>query len=646
MGTAIPPLSAISSLDVKFLHVAGLAFALACLSAVACAQDPKGAGFSADRLARIAPWYQSQINSGAFTGAVIAVERQGKLAYLQAIGTQDRAASVSLKPDAIFWIASMTKPVTSVAAMMLVDEGKLDLSAPVAQYLPELRDMKVGIDDVEPGTGKHSLRFEPLKRPMLVIDLLQHTSGLTYPEEGTSVIHQIYGLADFRRDHPLSDFVKSLSWMPLVHQPGEVWEYSWGVDVLARVIEVASGQSFDQFLQARIFGPLGMVDTGFSVAKEKLSRLVDPPPGLERMRTWDVTKPAVLFSGGGGLVSTAPDYLRFCRMLLNGGELEGVRILSAQSVKRMTTDALPPGIRFAGVTGQFVGPAVGTSWGLGFAIRTNPDYAILPGAVGSFNWSGLWGTYFWIDPVEKLIAIQMIQTQPTSNSGRFRNGLRHLTYAALTVPDHDLPSVAIEPTARDDALSAYAGKYDFGQSLSAHDRQAPLPAFAGVGMQVDLIDGSFVVRSVFDGLPASQAGLLAGDVITHVDDAPLKGLSIDHAIDKVRGRVGTEVQLRIVRGSQREPTDFIITRQLIHPPGARIEVRTADGGLTVAAVGPWSVLDFEIGKPVAVRRASGIEFRVEGGDDTRLAFVKDREGKVIQVLLNPGPWQIEGRRVN
>ncbi len=207
--------------------------------------DPVGAGFSPERLARIAPWYQSQIDTGALPGAVVAIARDGKLAYLQAIGTYDRAGKIPLKPDAIFWIASMTKPVTSVAAMMLVEEGKLDLTAPVGQYLPELKDMRVGLERA------------PAKRPMQVNDLLRHTSGLTYPQEGTDELHRTYnGVRTFRRDRTLADFVTDLAAMPLVHQPGEAWEYSWGVDVLARVVEVVSGQSFDQFLESRIFKPL------------------------------------------------------------------------------------------------------------------------------------------------------------------------------------------------------------------------------------------------------------------------------------------------------------------------------------------------------------------------------------------------------
>lgn len=624
-------------------RIAGLALMLLGLSQSAFAQgiisspDPEGAGFSTARLARIAPWYQSQIDTGALTGAVVAIARDGKLAYLQAIGTYDRAGKMPLKPDAIFWIASMTKPVTSVAAMILVEEGKLDLAAPVAKYLPELKDMKVG------------LHRASTKRPMEVIDLLRHTSGLTYPEEGTDALHKTYNtVMTFRRDRTLADFVTGLAGVPLVHQPGEVWEYSWGVDVLARVVEVVSGQPFDEFLQSRIFKPLGMVDTGFYVPPEKLGRLVDPPEG-RRHPLWDVTKPAKLFSGGGGLVSTAPDYLRFCQMLLNGGELDGVRILAANTVRQMTTDALPPGVRFAGVQGEFVGPRVGTSWGLGFAIRMNPEFSLLPGVVGSFNWSGVWGTYFWIDPSERLIGLQLIQVEPDGTSGRYRDALRHLAYAALRVPQPASSAAPQAPvTVGGGVLASYAGTYDFGASLSAKDKQAPIPAFAfaGTGLVVAMAEGQATVQSTVDGAPAARAGVLVGDVLTDIDGMPLKGLGIDQVLAKLRGKAGTDVRFRVTRKGQADPIDFKIIREPIRRQGAQLQVRVANGDLAVTATGLWSVLDFEKDKPVVVTAVSNTEFRAGDSDHTRLAFIKDTAGKVSGVVLNPGPWEIKAAKIN
>ena len=349
------------------------------------ATNPEDLGFSAARLARIAPWYQARFDSfspsdGLVPGAVVAIAKGGKLAYLQAIGFQDRAKTIPMKTNSIFWIASMSKPVTSVAAMILVDDGKLDLDAPVARYLPELQDMRVAFQKTDPATGQTEYGLglpERPKRPMTVRDLLRHTSGLIYPEMdfaypergladatadfGIRAIHMLYSWTDataYKRDTTLADFVSALARLPLAHQPGEVWEYGLSADVLGRVVEVASGEPLDQFLQSRIFAPLHMVDTGFYVPEAKLGRLVDSPMP-ERPRIWDVTKPAKLFSGGGGLVSTAPDYLRFCQMLLNGGELDGVRVLSPQAVKEMTTNALPPDIR---IFGNEIGPLAGTTF--------------------------------------------------------------------------------------------------------------------------------------------------------------------------------------------------------------------------------------------------------------------------------------------
>lgn len=229
--------------------------------------DPEALGFSSSRLARIAAQQRAQVDAGAFSGAVAAIARNGRIAYLQAVGFRDSAKTIPLQPDAIFWIASMTKPVTSVAAMILVEEGKLDLAAPVQGYLPEFKDMMVGVETIDPASGQSRLTLEPQKRPMTVEDLLRHTSGLVY-EGGNTAVHKLYresGLYDtgLARDGTLKDFVSRLARLPLAHQPGEVWEYGHSADVLGRVIEVASGRPLDQFLDGRLFRPLGMIDTGF-----------------------------------------------------------------------------------------------------------------------------------------------------------------------------------------------------------------------------------------------------------------------------------------------------------------------------------------------------------------------------------------------
>src|SRR6516165_9199986 len=320
------------------VSVTALAALTLCLAGAALADDlqtvgdPGSLGFSAKRLARITSWFEAQTKKGDPSGFVVGIARGGKLAYLQPTGFEDHDKKIPMRPDSIFRIGSMSKQITSVATMMLVDEGKLELDAPVAQYLPELKDMQVVKTD--PATGDAILlELESAKRAMTIRDLLRNTSGLVYampdyadPGFGNAAVHALYGAkAPFKRDKPIASFVASLGTLPLLHQPGEVWEYAIGYDVLGRVIEVVSGQPFDQFLQSRLFAPLHMVDSGFSVPEDKLARLValpgpQPQPPFANS---DVGKPQTFFSGGGGIVSTVPDFLRFCQMLLNGGELDG-----------------------------------------------------------------------------------------------------------------------------------------------------------------------------------------------------------------------------------------------------------------------------------------------------------------------------------
>jgi CubicO group peptidase (beta-lactamase class C family) len=622
---------------------------------VAPVSDPQALGFSSARLDRIAAWQQTQVDAGAFSGAVAAIAKNGKVGYLRAVGFRDNAKTIPLQPDAIFWIASMTKPVTSVAAMMLVEEGKLDLAAPVYQYLPELKDMTVAVERKDPVTGTTELKREPQKRPMTVEDLLRHTAGLVYGGADTKV-HQLYqGLyrdsGAWGRDKTLADFVAALAKIPLAHQPGEVWEYSNAIEVLGRVIEVASGQPLDQFLKARLFKPLGMVDTGFWVPPEKLSRLIDPPGG-PRPAMWDVTKPTTLFAGGAGLVSTAADYLRFCQMLLNGGELDGVRILKPATVQQMTTNSLPPDIRFAGELSSYVGPRGGSTWGLGFAIRSDAASSLMPGSVGSFTWGGIWGTYFWVDPAEQLIGVQLIQVAP-GKGGPFQRIFRNLTYGALSVPDQGVPVSTAAPVAIDaSTLASYAGTYAFS-AISARDQQASGPGgnlpreFGGLGVDVRVEDGRVKVLSALPNMPAAKAGIMANDIVTHLDAEPLQGLSLVQTIEKLRGPVGTTVRLRIARKGHDAPIEVPIVRALIKVPGAAdLEVAVKDGKLLITATGTLPILDFDKGAPVAATAMSENEFFVDGGEHTRLAFERDAAGKPARLVLNPGPWQITGQRIN
>ncbi len=602
--------------------------------------DPEALGFSSSRLARIAAWQQTQVDAGAFSGAVAAIARNGRVAYLRTVGFRDRAKTIPLQADAIFWIASMTKPVTSVAAMMLVEDGKLDLAAPVHQYLPELKDMMVGVETTDPASGQSRLALEPQKRPMTVEDLLRHTSGLVY-REGNTAVHKLYGESGVRalaRDSSLKDFVSRLARVPLAHQPGEVWEYSPSVDVLGRVIEVASGQPLDQFLDNRLFKPLGMADTGFWVPPEKLARLVDPPVGAEILFDRDVTKPTTLFSGGGGLVSTAADYLRFCQMVLNGGELDGVRILSPATVRRMTTNALPPGIRFAGGAATAIGPLGGSTFGLGFGIRSDAAWSGVPGSVGSFTWGGAWGTYFWVDPSEQLIAIQLMHVAP-DKTVQFRAPFRNLTYGALRAGDEGLPSpVTLDPA----TLAAFEGTYRFS-SFSSRDKQEP---FGGLGIQIAMQDGLLKVLPSIRDAPAAKAGVMANDIITHVDDEATRGITLNQALEKMRGPVNTKIRLRIARKGQDEPIELTIVRAPIQLQGADLQVAVKDGKLQIEASGALPVLDFEKGAPTTVVPMSSNEFFIDGGDHTRLAFLRGGAGPTMRLVLNPGPLQITGQRIN
>jgi CubicO group peptidase (beta-lactamase class C family) len=615
----------------------GLANAVA--DDLAIPRNPEELGFSTARLGRITSWYKARVDAGDASGAVVTIAKRGKLVYLRAIGFQDHAKRTVMRADSIFWIASMTKPVTSVAAMILVDEGKVELDAPVGDYLPELKDMQVGVQRSNSATGPSDIVLEPPKRPMTVRDLLRHTSGLVYPPQYVNdPINKLYLQARFDGGDTLAEFVASLASLPLAHQPGEVWEYSWGVDVLARLVEVASGQPFDRFLESHIFRPLHMVDTGFYVPKEKLDRLVEAPEPRES--AFDVTRPRNLLSGGGGLVSTAPDYLRFCQMLLNGGQLDGVRILRPRTVQLMTTDALPAGVRFVG---DAIGPALGSSFGLGFAVRTDSLSSSVPGAVGSFAWSGLWGTYFWVDPTEEMIVISMAQIAPPAKTSLYKAAIRNLAYGALQVPQRTEPSSSPVAVAAE-TLAEYVGTYDFGRSSSARDRLAS-SALAGIGATIELNSGKARIHNLIENATAAQAGLKPGDVITAVDDLPLKDPTISEVSSKLSGPVNSTVRLTIAREGDAGTVVFTVTRAVIYTPGVELEVRVNKGMLVIEETGTWPVLDFEKDKPVLVKAVSDHEFYVDGGDHTRIAFLKGAAGNVIGAIINPGAWKLEGKKL-
>ena len=399
--------------------------------------NPEQLGFDAARLQRVGTIFQGYVDVKKLPGAVILIARNDKVAYFQAFGFQDREKQIAMAKNSIFRIASMTKPIVTTAAMMLVEEGRLDLAAPVDQYLPEFKDVQVGVEKLD-ANGNVQLVLEPQKRPMTVQDLLRHTAGLVYGQFGDGPVHKAYREANVAdRDQTLAEMVTKLSKLPLAHQPGEVWEYSMAIDVLGRIIEVVSGQSLDTFVEDRITKPLGMESTGFYVREPDVGRLAQPQVSAsgERPAMLDPTVKPRWLSGGGGLVSTPADYLRFAQMMINGGTWGGTRFLSPSTIALMTSDALPPGIDYSERAKTVMAdlapmPAAGQGFGLGFAVRTAAGRNPLPGSIGTYYWTGAYGTTFWIDPTEKLIGILMIQA-PLAETPPYRRAMRYLTYQAL-----------------------------------------------------------------------------------------------------------------------------------------------------------------------------------------------------------------------
>ena len=387
------------------------------------ATHPEDVGFSSKRLETTREVLKADVEAKRLPGAVLLMARNGKIAFYDVEGYQDRAAQTPMKKDSIFRIASMSKPITTVAAMILAEENKLDVGAPVAQYLPEFKDVKVGSEGASP------------KRPMTIQDLMRHTSGLTYGIFGNSPVDQMYRKANIFGAKSLDEMVKLIAGMPLLHQPGEFWEYSVSTDVLGRVVEVVSGMDLDSFVRERITGPLKMKDTGFWVKPEAASRLAKadgPPNPLFE----NATQKPNIFSGGGGMLSTAGDYARFSQMLLNGGELDGVRVLSPKTIALMTSDQLPANVERHTPVALAIGsfgpvPEMGTSFGLGFAVRVDPGRNPMPGSVGDFSWGGITGTLFWVDPQTKLVAVLMAQSPQTMLNVIWRQ-TRTIVYQAMT----------------------------------------------------------------------------------------------------------------------------------------------------------------------------------------------------------------------
>lgn len=390
---------------------------------------PEDVGLSADRLQRITDLLERDIDAGAIPGAVILVARHGKIAYHEALGYRDRAAGDPMRRDAIFRIYSMTKPIFSVGAMSLIEEGRLYLAEPISNYLPAYANMTVGM--IKSGAA-NGIETVPATRPITVHDLLRHTSGITYAFIGNGPVKDAYkqaGLDSFSLDLTIADYADQLADLPLLWQPGTTWDYGRSTDVLGAVMEVVAEEPVDVFLHDRLFDPLGMVDTAFWVPEAKQGRIAEPQPDPETGAVddlIDVTRPPEMLAGGHGLVSTVADYARFCQMMLNGGVLDGARVLSRKTVEFMTADHLGDGISKDG-TVYLPGPGYG--FGLGFGVRTAAGQSSWPGSVGEYFWGGYAGTYFWIDPAEQMVVVYMMQS--VENRNHYRMQLRNLVMQAI-----------------------------------------------------------------------------------------------------------------------------------------------------------------------------------------------------------------------
>jgi CubicO group peptidase (beta-lactamase class C family) len=383
---------------------------------------PEEIGLSPGRLDRLSQVMRGEIERGRVPGAVALIARRGRVGFFESFGQRDAAGGAPMAKDAIFRIYSMTKPITSVAAMMLWEEGRFLLSDPIANYLPEFSAPTVA---VERGAD---IERVPAERAITIQDLLRHTSGLTYEFRGAGPVHKMYMSAKVHsRAQSNADQVATLSKLPLLHQPGTRWEYGRSTDVLGRLVEVLSGVPLGMFFERHILGPLGMVDTAFHVPPRHHSRLAaafarDPDSGTA-VQLLEVRDPPSFESGGGGLVSTAGDYARFLQMLLNGGTLEGTRYLSRKTIELMTADHL------GAITGAPDLLLPGHGFGLGFAVRLHAGMAPSPGSVGLYFWGGLAGTTFWVDPAEQLFALMLIQAP--GQRDYYRTLFRDLVYSAF-----------------------------------------------------------------------------------------------------------------------------------------------------------------------------------------------------------------------
>ncbi len=384
---------------------------------------PESLGLSHLRLQRMSDAFRREIDKGTTPGVTMMVARRGQIGWFDALGRQDPGRPAPMAHNTLFRIFSMTKPIVSVGIMMLLEEGHFLLNDPIAKYIPEFSEQKVGVES----SGR--LELVPLKRPITIQDLLRHTSGIAYEHTGNGLVQQLYQQSRVRsRKISNAEHAALVASLPLICQPGTEWNYSRSTDILGRLIEVVSGKTLGAFLTERILAPLQMAETAFHTGPENADRLAEPFPvdpwSGENVQLFNMLETPVMESGGGGLVSTTMDYARFCQMLLNGGVLDGVRIIGRKTLQLMASNHLDPSVKLE----SHLVPA-GHSFGLGFAVRTHDGMAPFAGSVGQFFWSGMAGTFFWIDPKEELFAVFM--SQGPGQREYFRSLVRSLVYAAV-----------------------------------------------------------------------------------------------------------------------------------------------------------------------------------------------------------------------
>jgi len=394
---------------------------------------PEDVGFSSERLARIGPVIKGEIEKGQYPGAVMLVARHGKVVYFDSVGQLDPAGGKPMTKDAIFRMYSMTKPYTSVAIMMLMEEGKLRVSDPVSKFIPAFATLQVSVPVTDPYTGATKYINVPTEREVTIQDLLRHTSGFVYGGfTSHPKVKELYAKENVDwKDLTGAEQIERLAKVPLAHQPGSTFEYGLSIDVLGRVVEAISGKTLGEFLQERVFAPLGMKDSAFIVSQDKVDRLAQPfatdPATNTPISLLDVTVAQKNDAGGAGSVGTASDYARFLQMMINGGELDGVRLLSPTTVRYMIVDHLGPDIKFSGVTTL----PPGTGFGLGFAVRKETGRFEVTGNEGEYYWVGAAGTGFYVDPKDDIVVVWMTQGQPGMSRRYDRYLFKQLVYQAL-----------------------------------------------------------------------------------------------------------------------------------------------------------------------------------------------------------------------